>query len=170
MRSEPLRATATTWALAWVLAAVLGGCVSSSPIGPGGLQPEVEKKLFSLWPEFTPVDSTTPRLAWETFPDYLDTRGIAWPEGMEPDTVRYELMVWETVTGESGTLVYHVDGIAEPEHRIDRPLKPGTRYLWSVRASFTAGGQRRFSPWAQWSNILSMRTPPGPACYRFVTP
>jgi hypothetical protein len=152
----------------------LTACAGSMVVGPPIAMPETQKKTFALWPKFTPVDSTTPRLSWEGFPDYQLARaeGDAQTTAMlgKVNNVRYEVRIWEELNRAPSALVYQQKGIAGTEHVVSQPLKPARRYFWSVRATFDVGGARRMTPWAQVAGIMKNRSVPNPACYRFETP
>lgn len=36
-----------------------------------------------------------------------------------------------------------------PKHKLERRLKPGTPYFWSVRARFQIGGETRLTDWSR---------------------
>jgi len=47
-----------------------------------------------------------------------------------------------------GELVYRQQGLGQPEHTLEIPLQPKSRYFWSVRAQFTFDGKRRATEWS----------------------
>jgi len=157
-----------------MLCLALGACAGRTAVGPVVTAPETVKKTFALWPQFTPVASTTPSLSWESFPDYLLARGDIDPEtkGLLEGAanVRYELRIWQELQGAPGTLAYQRQGLIDTEHVVSPSLKPATRYFWSVRASYEIDGKRRVTPWAQYAGLMNSRSIPNPACYRFQTP
>jgi hypothetical protein len=48
-----------------------------------------------------------------------------------------------------GELVYAKSGLPHPEHILETPLQPATRYFWSVRGHFTLDGKRRATEWSE---------------------
>lgn len=123
-----------------VVSLILLGCTSFheiKPIYPGVANPNRPKG----------VDSLQPTLRWEPSP--------------EPD-VTYDLIIYKGVKVRSiwseGREVYYRQGLKEPEHKIEEPLKPDTVYYWSIR---TRRGEK-VSEWAGydyfiWSQFGSMR-------------
>jgi hypothetical protein len=136
---------------------VSAGCaVQATVSGFRPVYPEVTAS-FQNAPDvldWTRVDSLQPTLRWQAFPGEHQqfaggqvTRFVT----VDPASVRdvsYDLRIW-TVRGRApGDLVYEIDGLAEPSHKPERPLKPDTEYYWSVRARFTLDGQPRASEWS----------------------
>ena len=86
------------------------------PLEPGVGRPSHYKK----------VDSLQPTLAWRAAP--------------EPGA-RYDLVICPSEsatirvghTGTPGDAVYYREGIEHTSHRVETPLAPRTKYLWSVR-------------------------------------
>ena len=48
-----------------------------------------------------------------------------------------------------GELVYTKQGLVTPEHILETPLQPNSRYFWTVRAHFTLDGKRRATEWSE---------------------
>jgi len=48
-----------------------------------------------------------------------------------------------------GELVYSRQGLGQPEHTLEIPLQPKSRYFWSVRAHFAFDGNRRTTEWSE---------------------
>ena len=48
-----------------------------------------------------------------------------------------------------GELVYTKQGLVNPEHTLETPLQPNSRYFWTVRAHFTLDGKRRVTEWSE---------------------
>ena len=44
--------------------------------------------------------------------------------------------------------VYQKDGIKGTSHKVDQPLEPGTKYLWTVRAHYVEDGNEAVTPWS----------------------
>jgi hypothetical protein len=151
----------------YLLAATGLVCCSGCGVPVVGLAPEsppVESKVFSRLLGFTPVDSLTPTLRWEA----LDARTL--DAAGEITDVTYELRVWETSSGYSGHLVYVRDNLQQPSHQLEEPLRPGAKYLWTVRAHFTLAGQRWVTEWGMAGYLLRDQVVPNAACFRFETP
>jgi hypothetical protein len=161
-----------TWqrAARWVFAGGMLGLMTACSIGSGtglmALDPPETSQSRSIWAAFSPVDSLQPELVWE-------------PPAADPGTeiqetpissVRYELRIWQTQGGYEGELVYTRSALVSNRHRVEEPLLPGTRYLWSVRAEYERDGTVMLTPWATSRSLLDGTTVPNPACYRFVTP
>jgi hypothetical protein len=81
-----------------------------------------------------------PTLKWEAFIP---------PEGSEVTDIVYDLKV---MNGKGGSLVCSIEGLAEPEHRLETALEPNSQYTWSVRVRFRSHGERRLSQWTTLSN------------------
>ena len=133
-------------------------------VGLAPQSPRVESKAFSQWLRFTPVDSLTPTLRWEA----LDARTL--DAAGEVTDVTYDLRVWTTASGYSGTPVYARDALQQPVHQVEEPLQPGEKYLWTVRAHFTLAGQRWLTEWGMAGHLLRDQVVPNAACFRFETP
>ncbi|MGH8704182.1 MAG: hypothetical protein ACREUO_02070 [Burkholderiales bacterium] len=74
--------------------------------------------------------------------------------------VSYDLRIWTVVNLFPAELAYERDGLAEPWHRLEQPLKPDTEYYWTVRARFSVDGNPRASEW-------SLSSVPCPPTYGF---
>lgn len=148
-----------------ICAAILfiAGCgnppVYKAPIS--GFRPTYPEVTYSMilgrapdilnWPM---VDSLQPTFRWGPFPgehqDYEWSQVIPFV-AVNPGSVsdvRYGLKIW-TVRGRVPVeLAYERDGLTEPFHKLERPLKPGTEYYWTVRAQFSLDGKPRVSEWS----------------------
>lgn len=142
--------------------AALGGCSVSANSPVSGLRP-VDPPLtrpLSLgkldWPE---VNSLRPVLRWMPFPGvhHPFTGGNAvsfeawWFVAIDPalvSDVRYDIRLWEVQGLSPAALVHEADGIASTSFRTPAPLKPDTRYYWTVRARFMWRGRVRVSEWS----------------------
>jgi hypothetical protein len=49
--------------------------------------------------------------------------------------------------------VYERTGLPAPEHRVETPLAPGSRYYWSFRARFAAGERPTAMRWAHFDPV-----------------
>lgn len=138
-----------------------------------GLQPEyppVERRAFSILTEYVEVSSLKPTLRWEPFPRPVDRKADKEGSLDRIGEVTYELRIWKTTDGESGGLAYAREGLKEPYHTLERPLEPGSRYLWSVRAGFMADGRYQVIEWGLAGYLLRGQTVPNDSCFHFRTP
>lgn len=98
--------------------------------------------------DYAPVDSVQPTLSWEPLPRPQDRT----PENVgliaRLEDVRYDLKIWESNNDTPDMLVYERFGLTEPAHRLEYPLKPATRYLWTFRARYRLDGEERATMWA----------------------
>ena len=148
--------------------AVLAGC--SIPMA--GLHPEyppAEKGTFALWTDYVKVDSLQPMLRWQPFPRPEDVKADKSGNLNRIQEISYEVRVWKTITGSSGELVYARSGLTSARHQLEEPLKPATKYLWSVRARFVLDGYPRVTEWGLAGFLLQGEVVPNPSCYRFKT-
>jgi hypothetical protein len=90
------------------------------------------------------VGSLRPEIRWSPFLLPAE-EGAAASSG----PVTYELRIWESANGSPSTLVYARAGLVEASHTLEKALRPGTPYFWSVRARFAQGGEPRVSDWSQ---------------------
>jgi hypothetical protein len=86
------------------------------------------------------------------------------------ENIIYELRVWNTTAGRSGKLIYARKDLTQTVHRLQRPLEPGSRYLWSVRAHFLLNGRPRAIEWSMAGYALRNEAVPNESCLRFQTP
>lgn len=189
------------WMPLWLVALTsMVGC--TRPIAVRGLRPEYPEALLngaSQKASFVKVDSLRPTLRWEPFPRPEDHK--AGREGLVSGIgdVTYDLKIWEAY--EEGPveypaeLVYSRRELREPWHKLEEPLKPSTKYFWTIRARFELHGQARVTEWGvtgvwvppfaalaghreerddarRWSEPLLGRLDvvPNPLHYRFKTP
>lgn len=138
--------------------------------------------------DFFEVDSLQPTFRWESFPRPQDLRKDENGLLGRFQNVTYDLKIWraqasfspkasttrQTFPEPSHKLIYYRQGLAEPVHKIEKPLAPLTRYIWSVRARFEVDGGTRVIPWAAiWRSRIAQRSsvvPHHPTYYRFKTP
>jgi hypothetical protein len=113
---------------------------------------------------FPTVDSLQPLLRWDAFPRAADSQAV--------QAVTYDLKVWEVEDCARRALVYERSGLRLAEHRPETPLAPGSRYFWSVRARFAAGGQARATPWSFFApgTTCELAEIPDGQWHRFATP
>ena len=150
--------------LSWLLIGIfIAGC-GVSVVGIHPEYPPLEKKTFAIFTDFVEVDSLRPTFQWQPFPR---------PEAQLADKVQhvtYELRVWKTIPGESGKLRYRRKGLKLPYHKLEEPLEPSTKYLWSVRARFMIDGHFRITEWGLAGRPLQNEAVPNSSCFRFRTP
>ena len=169
-----------------IMAIALSGCRmpdSRSIIPASGLAPIYPRiwRTGDPWKEgnqcvFPQVASLHPKLRWERFPPANpDPYGVQDAEvKYEITKVTYELQIWETADDRPGPFVYGRNGLLEPIHKLETPLKPSTNYMWTVRARFLLDGQIRVTSWG-WGQCYG-KIPRGlpvdqnPNLYRFRTP
>jgi hypothetical protein len=152
-----------------ILIFFVAGC--STPMA--GLQPQYppfEKSIFSRWGNFVEVDSLQPTLRWQPFSPPQDRTVTTAGMLTQIEGITYELRIWKTKAGMYGDEVYARDGMKLPYHKLEEPLEPSTRYLWSVRAHFLLDGHPRTIEWGIAGSLVREETVPNPSCYRFVTP
>jgi hypothetical protein len=148
------------------LYSLASGCSFQPSRGLTPLEPAVEHQARSIWTAYTPVDTLQPVLAWEPFVADREPLVAADPVS----AVRYEVRIWLTQGGYEGRLVYSRNDLVTTRHRVEEPLAPASRYLWSVRAIYERGGVLQLTPWAASSALVDDATVPNPGCYRFRTP
>jgi hypothetical protein len=78
------------------------------------------------------VDSLQPTLEWNPYSGPDVTYDVIIYEGVRVKKP-YALSLEEKQLV-SGKVVYYRQGLKEPQHTIEEPLKPNAEYLWSVRA------------------------------------
>lgn len=101
---------------------VLVGCTTFQgikPISPEVSVPGALKRADSLQPTFRWEPSSEANVTY----DLVVYEGITIKEESFPYSIRHAV----------GREVYYREGLKEPEHRIEEPLKPDTEYYWSVR-------------------------------------
>lgn len=163
--------------LLWLGGAVL---VAGCSAGVWGLRPEYPEVSydFSLNPAFVEVDSLQPMLRWEAFPRLqdreLDRVGLL----KQIRNVTYDLKIWRAEYNRPAEVVYTQEGLRETSHKLEHPLKPSTKYFWTIRARFDLDGHPRVTEWGLTKaplhpgGISPLRSPlvPNPNHYRFKTP
>jgi len=130
-----------------------------------GLRAEYPEQRFRLFldelAKFVPVDSLQPTLRWESFPRKKDFDAKIG----EVSDVTYQLKI----AGDG--MLYSKDALREPYHTIDVPLKPSTKYLWTVRACFKLKGEPRCTVWGSVSKWEFWSfSHPNNSSFRFQTP
>lgn len=167
---RPLLGKRSLALLSVIIVACLTGCGGVPVVGLHPEYPPVEKGTFSLYSDFVVVDSLQPTFRWQPLPRAKDPQ--ADKEGVfnRIEAVTYELRIWKTTAGKSGTLVYAREGLRVPHHTLEKPLESSTQYLWTVRACFEIDGRFRLIEWGLAGNLLRDQTVPNASCFRFKTP
>jgi hypothetical protein len=110
-----------------IVLAALAGCAQPGLAGMSPVRP--------AWPGYPSVH---PELRWE--PLAAESLG----ERFVIEDVRYDLRVCD-----DRSVLYSVEGLTEPRHRVDMELRRGKDYWWTVRARFRLNGAPRRTDWIQ---------------------
>lgn len=97
---------------------------------------------------YAAVDSLRPTLRWSSFPRAVDQARLPRDVLQAIGSVSYDLKIWREEGCERGHLVYERSGLATPDHTLEQPLEPASRYFWSVRARFLLHGRPNSTPWS----------------------
>jgi hypothetical protein len=152
----------------YLWAAMSAGCGKPAMVGLHPDNPPVSRKGLSLLTEFVKVDTLTPTFRWQ--PLTIRTNQATRRESAKIDNLTYEIRIWRTISRDGGKLVYRREKLITTEHRVEKPLDPGTRYYWSVRAHFEIDGVDRTTEWALAGYLLRSEAVPNDSCLRFKTP
>jgi hypothetical protein len=144
------------------------GCGKPDVVGLHPEYPPVVRKSFTLRADFVTVDTLMPTLRWQPLEIKSEDQSTEKEKG-RIENVTYELRIWRTVPTESGKLVYVRRNITSTMHRLETPLEPGTRYLWSIRAHFDINGRNRLTEWTMAGYVLRNESVPNDSCLRFQT-
>jgi hypothetical protein len=115
---------------------------SSFPRGTLGLAPIDPPLGFSSGK----VKDLHPTLRWQGFPRSSDIK-VAPQDMAQVKNVRYDLFVAE-VHDDDLRIIYQRERLPNPEHTIEKSLRPETEYKWSVRARFEFDGRERVTEWS----------------------
>lgn len=119
------------------------GCSVKVPVY--GLKPEYpENRLGASEILFTGADSLQPTFRWESFPRPGDLKNDGQRMLSGKEEITYDLKI---LSFENGRIVHSRQGLTEPYYKIEEPLEPCTKYLWTVRAHFNLDGQPRVTEW-----------------------
>jgi len=146
----------------------LTGCGKPSVVGLHPEYPPVVRKSFTLYADFVIVNTLMPMFRWQPL-EMTRADPPTEKENGRIENVTYELRIWRTVPTESGRLVYVRSNLTSPVHRLETPLKPGTRYLWSIRAHFEIDGRSRLTEWTMAGYVFRNESVPNDSCLRFQT-
>jgi hypothetical protein len=147
---------------------VITGCGKPAMVGLYPITPPVARKGFSLLAEFVEVDTLTPTFRWR--PLTLRAGHPTEIEAAKIENTTYEIRIWRVVRNDTGKLVDLGEKLTTTEYRPEKPLDPGTRYYWTVRAHFMIDGQNRTTEWALAGYLLRNEAVPNDSCLRFKTP
>ncbi|MEI6675230.1 MAG: hypothetical protein WCO57_08645 [Verrucomicrobiota bacterium] len=118
--------------------------------------------------EFPKVASNLPVLEWEAY--------VPPERATAPNSVTYDLRVWEMRYGKSARLIYERTALPAPYHQVECRLKPATPHFWSVRARVASGGQTLLTDWSRsrrpcqsFASANRQDAKPAPNYFRFVT-
>lgn len=115
----------------------------SPPIELGAVRPSLVSKRSLIgigYKEWPFVTSLQPAMQWQSV---AEAAGEEFAGSIED--LSYDLELYLLVTGPENSyaerrLVYRRQGLAEPAHMVEEPLRPCTRYLWRPRARFRHQG------------------------------
>lgn len=94
-----------------------------------GMKP-IKPRTSPPWPPAV-VKSLQPKLQWEPSKQLDATYDLII---YEEDPSKRTLFLFSRENFQNiGETVYYREGLKETEHRVEDPLKPGTRYYWTVR-------------------------------------
>lgn len=145
------------------------GCGKPGMVGVYPEYPPVVRKVFSLFPDFVKVDTLMPTFRWQPLTIAPIDQSTQQETG-RIENITYEIRIWRTVSTDTDKLVYARDQLTATEHRLEKPLEPGTQYLWSVRAHFEIDGRNRMTEWTMVGYLLRNEPVPNDSCLRFRTP
>lgn len=155
--------------MACLWASATTGCGKPGFVGLRPDNPPIVRKGFSLFANYVEVDTLTPTFRWQPLAIEPESQSSQHPP-IRIEKVTYELRIWRTVPDGYGKLVYAREDLTTTEHKLERPLAPGTRYLWSVRAHFHIDSRCRTTEWTLAGYLLRSETVPNGSCLRFKTP
>jgi hypothetical protein len=91
------------------------------------------------------MDFVSPRFEWQPFVPPESLSGAF----ASPTNITYDLRIWKIHNDSPADLVYERKALPAPQHKLQHPLEPGTRYFWSVRARFEIQGETRLADWSR---------------------
>lgn len=133
-----------------MICAMMVICGCTMPIYRGGIEP-IYPGVRMVGKTYETVDTLTPTFRWKSGAPSGSTYDFAiWDSGK---TSVSGLNAFEVTKGPA---VYYKEGLARPEHTVEIPLGPDSRYFWSVRIRSNG----KVSGWAyydyeQWTGVGS---------------
>lgn len=140
--------------------------------------------LEPLYPELVPfrvrrVDTLQPTLRWSEFPREIDRQQLDPAVLQKISDVMYDLRIWDEDVDQNSKgrvwtrrwrnrLIYERIGLAAPQHALEVPFAPASRYYWSVRARFVVDGRPMATRWMRMTQCFSYDLSLG--YYEFYTP
>lgn len=170
-------ASTTFAALLAAAIVVLSGC---SSVTYKYVQP-VAPAISGNFMEYPVVESLQPTLKWQAMPDaFKDATIESYDVAVYPAPKR-EMGLMDSLNAalqqQFGDPVYSKDGIKATELKVDKPLRPDTKYVWTVRVHYKKGGADAVSPWASYDAkvrkeyvLYSETATVNDACFGFRTP
>jgi len=98
----------------------------------------------------TVVESMQPTLRWEADRDPSAMYDLKIVEG-----ILSVAGVWNA-SWDAGRMVYHREGLREPQHQVETPLDSSGLYLWSVRSRRSDGS---VSVWSTYNHYFGFAVP-----------
>ena len=110
---------------------------------------------------FQTVSSLQPTFNWEPYTLFTPSTEEQGSQPIPISNVTYALRVFQKAEGcpvtwgygqkteGPGFLVYHREGLAQPFHKLEKPLEPNVEYFWTVRARFVLEDQIRVTEWSE---------------------
>ena len=125
------------------------------------------------------VETLRPALRWTSFPREIDRQQLDPAVLQKISDVTYDLRIWDEDVDQNSRdrfiteqwrnrLIYERIGLAAPQHTLEVPLTPASRYYWSVRARFVVDGRPMVTRWMRRSKCFSYDLSLG--YYEFKTP
>ena len=96
---------------------------------------------------WTTEASARPTFRWEPFPPVGTVDSLEAALGGEITDVSYEFRLAEEETGLPGPLLLHLTGLVTNEYELERLLRSGSGYFWTVRARYEVNGASRVTEW-----------------------
>lgn len=124
------------------------------------------------------TDTLQPTLRWTPFPSEIVRQELDPAVLRKIGNVTYDLRVWDEDIDQGNDawyqrwrnrLIYERTGLAAPQHTLEVPLAPASRYYWSVRARFVVDGRSMATRWMRQHKCFSYEVSYG-GDYGFDTP
>ncbi len=99
------------------------------------------------------INTLQPTFRWETFPTAEDIRVDRKRVVSRISNVTYDLRLWRVNEKSGRELIYEKKGLMDNKHKIECSLKPGSSYVWTVRARFRLDDQHKVTRWATFPRV-----------------